>query len=62
MATDKARDKAAAPAGIDTAERRARLSAAASSLGLTNLDAGDWDMIKSAIQGTNAKDRAQRTA
>ena len=39
MATDKARDKAAAPAGIDTAERRARLSAAASSLGLALSDA-----------------------
>ncbi len=29
---------------------------------LTNLDDGDWDMIKSAIQSTNAKDRSQRTA
>jgi NAD(P)-dependent dehydrogenase (short-subunit alcohol dehydrogenase family) len=29
--------------------------------GLTNLDDGDWDMIKSAIQSTNAADRAKRT-
>ncbi len=29
---------------------------------LTNLDDGDWDMIKSAIQSTNAADRAKRTA
>lgn len=29
---------------------------------LTNLDRSDWDMIKSAIQSTNAKDRSDRTA
>jgi NAD(P)-dependent dehydrogenase (short-subunit alcohol dehydrogenase family) len=30
--------------------------------GLSNLDDSDWDMIKSAIQSTNARDREQRTA
>lgn len=29
---------------------------------LSNLDREDWDMIKSAIQATNAKDRGDRTA
>jgi NAD(P)-dependent dehydrogenase (short-subunit alcohol dehydrogenase family) len=29
---------------------------------LSNLDRSDWDMIKSAIQTTNAKDRSDRTA
>ena len=29
---------------------------------LSALDRGDWDMIKGAIQGTNAKDRAERSA
>ncbi|MFN3591926.1 MAG: SDR family oxidoreductase [Thermaurantiacus sp.] len=29
--------------------------------GLTNLDASDWDMIRAAIQATNAADRAKRT-
>ncbi len=29
---------------------------------LNNLDDSDWDMIKSAIQSTNAADRAKRTA
>jgi NAD(P)-dependent dehydrogenase (short-subunit alcohol dehydrogenase family) len=30
--------------------------------GLTNLDDSDWDMIRAAIQATNAADRAKRTA
>ncbi|KPF78060.1 short-chain dehydrogenase [alpha proteobacterium AAP81b] len=29
---------------------------------LSALDRGDWDMIKGAIQATNAKDRSERTA